>query len=101
MNDERTNCEIVIAPATIFGVGVSIETILNAIRDRNKTQGGPFELTRKVQEAVGSEPYGYFLQSPDGDVHFYKLEEKGLATTSALELGGKVYPAVFGKQETT
>lgn len=32
--DERTPCEVVVAPGTIFGIGVPVETIIHAIRER-------------------------------------------------------------------
>ena len=41
---ERTNCEVLVAPATVFGVGVPLSMIMDNIRSRSGVEGGPFRI---------------------------------------------------------
>jgi hypothetical protein len=41
---ERTNCEVLVAPATVFGVGVPLSLVIDNIRSRAQVEGGPFRI---------------------------------------------------------
>lgn len=73
--DERTNCEVIVAPNIIFGAGVKLETIIETIRD--KSAGMPQPLNRAVKESFQSELKvgGWFLSDSEQS-YFYSIEEE-------------------------
>lgn len=51
VGDETIDCEIAVAPATIFSVGVKLSTVVSAVRARKEAEG-TFAFTAKVRDRV-------------------------------------------------
>lgn len=67
VGDETIDCEIAVAPATIFSVGVKLSTVVSAVRARKEAEG-TFAFTAKVRDRV-AEP-----QLPAGVPDGWKIE---------------------------
>lgn len=95
--EERTKCEVVIAPDTIFGVGVTFKTLLDTLRERGHTIS-PHYLTKEVRTGIKAKPqrHGWFVIEADGNVHYYAPEEIELAHVAGAFPGNEIRPALIG-----
>lgn len=65
--DETIDCEVAVAPASTFGVGVKLSTVISAIRLRKETEG-TFGFTNKLRAAIATPPAAIPDMVVDGEL---------------------------------